>query len=196
MPAEPTTPSRTEKYVESRLPPRHFVSVVIALGGMQLLATMDGTVAIFALPKIQNELGMSDATRSWVVTAYVLTCGGLMLLGGRVGDTIGHKRTLIIGAALFTATSAMCGIAWTGSVLIVARLMKGVAAAIVTPTAMALLATAFPKGPARNAAVAMFGAMSSVGSLDASLTKMYLQRRRTISYRPRFSKCPPSDRYT
>ena len=95
----------------------------------------------------------------------MLASGGLLLLGGRIGDTIGHKRTLIVGAALFTFTSAMCGIAWDGSVLILARLLKGVAAAIVTPTAMALVATMFPKGPERNTAMVVFGAMASVGSV-------------------------------
>ena len=144
---------------------RHFVAVVSALSGIQLLATMDGTVAIFALPRIQNDLGLSDATRSWVISIYVLASGGLLLLGGRIGDTIGHKRTLIVGAALFTITSAMCGIAWDGSVLILARLLKGVAAAIVTPTAMALVATMFPKGPDRNTAMVVFGTMASVGSV-------------------------------
>jgi EmrB/QacA subfamily drug resistance transporter len=148
-----------------RMATRHFVAVVSALSGIQLLATMDGTVAIFALPKIQNDLGLSDATRSWVISIYVLASGGLLLLGGRIGDTIGHKRTLIIGAALFTITSAMCGIAWDGSVLILARLLKGVAAAIVTPTAMALVATMFPKGPDRNTAMVVFGTMASVGSV-------------------------------
>jgi EmrB/QacA subfamily drug resistance transporter len=149
----------------TRLVTRHFVAVVSALSGIQLLATMDGTVAIFALPKIQNDLGLSDATRSWVISIYVLASGGLLLLGGRIGDTIGHKRTLLIGAALFTITSAMCGIAWGGGVLILARLLKGVAAAFVSPTAMALVATMFPKGPERNTAMVVFGAMSTVGSL-------------------------------
>jgi len=162
MPVEPTTPQQTS---QTRLPRRRFVAVLSALGGIQLLAVMDGTVAVFALPKIQNELGLSDATRNWVITAYVLTTGGLMLLGGRIGDTIGHKRTLIVGAALFTITSAMCGIAWGGSVLVLARLLKGVAAAIVTPTAFALVATTFPKGPTRNAAMAVIGALASVGSV-------------------------------
>src|SRR5689334_15000445 len=74
------------------LPSRRFFAAVIAIGGMQLLATMDSTVAIVALPKIQDELGLSDAGRSWVITAYVLTFGGLMLLGGRLGDVIGRKR--------------------------------------------------------------------------------------------------------
>ena len=95
----------------------------------------------------------------------MLASGGLLLLGGRIGDTIGHKRTLIVGAALFTIASAMCGIAWDGGVLVLARLLKGVAAAIVTPTAMALVATTFPKGPARNTAMVVFGTMASVGSV-------------------------------
>ena len=157
MPPAPVEPPR--------LPTRRFVAVVSTLGGIQLLAMMDGTVAIFALPKIQNELGLSDATRSWVLTAYVLTSSGLMLLGGRIGDTIRSQAHLILGAALFTITSAMCGVAWDGGVLVVARLLKGVAAAIVAPTTMALIATTFPKGPERNAAMAVFGAMASVGSV-------------------------------
>ncbi|MFZ1176055.1 MAG: MFS transporter [Mycobacterium sp.] len=132
---------------------------------MQLMAAMDGPIAVFALPKIQNELGLSDAGRSWVITAYVLTFGGLMLLGGRLGDTIGRKRTFIVGVALFTIASAMCGIAWDGGALILARLLHGVAAAIILPTCMALVATTFPKGPARNAATAVFGAMGGVGAV-------------------------------
>jgi EmrB/QacA subfamily drug resistance transporter len=148
-----------------RLSTRRFVAVLSALGGIQLLATMDGTVAIFALPRIQNDLGLSDATRSCVITAYVLASGGLLLLGGRIGDTIGHKRTLVVGAALFTIASALCGVAWDGGVLVSARLLKGVASAIVGPTSMALVATTFPKGPARNTAMVVFGTMVSVGSM-------------------------------
>ncbi len=102
-----------------------FLSAVIAIGGMQLLATMDSTVAIVALPRIQDELGLSDAGRSWVITAYVLTFGGLMLLGGRLGDTIGRKRTFIVGVALFTIASILCGIAWNETTLVTARTVAG-----------------------------------------------------------------------
>jgi Na+/melibiose symporter-like transporter len=137
--ARPSTPSW--------LPSRRFFAAVIAIGGMQLLATMDSTVAIVALPKIQDELGLSDAGRSWVITAYVLTFGGLMLLGGRLGDTIGRKRTFIVGVTLFTIASILCGIAWDQT------------------TGLALVATTFPKGPARNAATAVFAAMTGVGSV-------------------------------
>ncbi|OBA92437.1 MFS transporter [Mycobacteriaceae bacterium 1482268.1] len=147
------------------LPSRRFIAAVVAIGGMQLLATMDSTVAIVALPKIQDELSLSDAGRSWVITAYVLTFGGLMLLGGRLGDTIGRKRTFIVGVALFTIASVLCGIAWDETTLVIARLLQGVGSAIASPTGLALVATTFPKGPARNAATAVFGAMTAVGSV-------------------------------
>jgi EmrB/QacA subfamily drug resistance transporter len=147
------------------LPSRRFTAAVIAIGGMQLLATMDSTVAIVALPKIQDELSLSDAGRSWVITAYVLTFGGLMLLGGRLGDTIGRKRTFIVGVALFTIASILCGLAWNEATLVTARLLQGVGAAIASPTALALIATTFPKGPPRNAATAIFAAMTGVGSV-------------------------------
>ncbi|ORW08563.1 MFS transporter [Mycobacterium kyorinense] len=171
MPSIPTpTPPQTvlgrfSKYLPEWRPSRRFFAAVIAIAGMQLMATMDGTIAIVALPKIQNELSLSDAGRSWVITAYVLTFGGLMLLGGRLGDTIGRKRTFIVGVALFTIASALCGIAWDEATLVIARLAQGIGAAIASPTALALVATTFPKGPARNAATAVFGAMTGVGSV-------------------------------
>ena len=165
MPVEPTTPGRTSRYLPSWLPSRWFIAAVTAIGGTQLMATMDGMIAVVALPKIQNELGLSDAGRSWVITAYVLTFGGLILLGGRLGDTIGHKRAFIVGVTLFTIVSAVCGIAWDGGALVVARLLQGVAAAIIAPTGMALVATTFAKGPQRNAAMAVLGAIGGVSSV-------------------------------
>ncbi|MGC2343532.1 MAG: MFS transporter, partial [Mycobacterium sp.] len=160
-----TATSSTAKSSTTWLPTRRFFAAVIAIAGMQLMATMDGTIAIVALPKIQNDLGLTDAGRSWVITAYVLTFGGLMLLGGRLGDTIGRKRTFTVGVALFTIASALCGIAWDDPTLVTARLLQGVGAAIATPTGLALIATTFAKGPARNAATAVFGAMAGVGSV-------------------------------
>jgi EmrB/QacA subfamily drug resistance transporter len=165
MPVEPTTLQRTNRYFPTWLLSRRFVGVVIAIGGVQLMAFMDGPVAVYALPKIQNDLGLSNAGRSWVITAYVVALAGLMPLGGRLGDTFGRKRTFLVGVALFTIASAMCGIAWDGGVLVLARLLHGAAAAIVAPTSMALVATTFPKGPTRNAATAVFGAMSGVGAV-------------------------------
>jgi EmrB/QacA subfamily drug resistance transporter len=161
----PLSSKRSSEAKSRWLPSRRFIAAVIAIGGMQLLATMDSTVAIVALPKIQNELGLTDAGRSWVITAYVLTFGGLMLLGGRLGDTIGRKRTFIVGVALFTIASILCGLAWDEATLVIARLLQGVGAAIASPTALALVATTFPKGPARNAATAVFASMTGIGSV-------------------------------
>ena len=84
---------------------------IVAITGMQLMSTLDGTIVIVALPRMQAELGLSDAAKSWVITAYVLTFGGLLLLGGRVGDAIGHKRAFISGVGVFTAASLVCGLA-------------------------------------------------------------------------------------
>jgi EmrB/QacA subfamily drug resistance transporter len=165
MPVKLTTPGRTSRFLPSRLPSRRFTAAVIAIGGMQLMATMDGMIAVVALPKIQIELGLSDSGRSWVITAYVLTFGGLILLGGRLGDAVGLKRTFIIGVALFTIDSAICGIAWSGGVLVLARLLQGVAAAIIAPTGMALVATTFAKGPSRNAAMGVLGAIAGLSSV-------------------------------
>ena len=158
--------ARTSRYYPAWLPSRRFIAAVIAIGGMQLLATMDSTVAIVALPKIQDELSLSDAGRSWVITAYVLTFGGLMLLGGRLGDTIGRKRTFIVGVALFTIASVLCGVAWDEATLVIARLSAGRRRRrSPRPTGLALVATTFPKGPARNAATAVFAAMTGIGSV-------------------------------
>jgi len=159
------TPRQRTSWYPTWLPSRRFIAAVVAIGGMQLLATMDSTVAIVALPKIQDELNLSDAGRSWVITAYVLTFGGLMLLGGRLGDTIGRKRTFIVGVSLFTIASILCGIAWNEPTLVTARLLQGVGSAIASPTGLALIATTFPKGPARNSATAVFAAMTGIGSV-------------------------------
>lgn len=163
--AERSAVDRFSRTLPAWLPSPRFIAAVVAIGGMQLMATMDGTVAIVALPKIQEQLSLSDASRSWVITAYVLTFGGLMLLGGRLGDTIGRKRTFVVGVALFTIASALCGVAWDEVTLVVARLLQGIGAAIASPTGLALVATTFPKGPGRNAAMAVFGAMTGVGSV-------------------------------
>src|SRR4051794_2789943 len=132
-------PVRTGRRRPDWMPSRRYIAAVIAIGGMQLLATMDSTIAIVALPRIQDELNLSDAGRSWVITAYVLTFGGLMLLGGRLGDTIGRKRAFIAGVGLFTIASILCGLAWNETTLVTARLLQGVGSAIASPTGLALI---------------------------------------------------------
>ncbi|MGE2721087.1 MFS transporter [Mycolicibacterium celeriflavum] len=159
------TRRRTGKRIPIWLHSRQLSAAVVAIGGIQLMVAMDGPIAVFALPIIQDELGLSDGGRNWVITAYLLTFGGLMLLGGRLGDTFGRKRVFIVGVALFTVASVMCGIAWDGGTLVVARLLQGAAGAVIAPTSLALVATIFPKGAARNAATAVFGAMAGFGAV-------------------------------
>ncbi len=166
MPVEPTTLHDPTRYFPAWLPPRRFIAAVIAIGGMQLMATMDGTIALVALPKIQNELGLSDAGRSWVIIASMLTFGGLMLLGGRLGDTIRAQAHSSSSGSRCSPSPRRCAASpGTRAPSLLARLLKGVAAAIVAPTSMALVATTFPKGPSRNAAMAVFGAMAGIGSV-------------------------------
>jgi EmrB/QacA subfamily drug resistance transporter len=138
---------------------------IIAITGMQLMSTLDGTIVIVALPRMQAELGLSDAGKSWVITAYVLTFGGLLLLGGRVGDAIGHKRAFLSGVGVFTIASLVCGLATDGITLIVARAVQGTGAAVAAPTGLALIATTYAVGNARNRAMAVSAAMQGVGSV-------------------------------
>lgn len=149
---------------------RHLTSsvlgiAIVAITGMQLMATLDGTIVIVALPRMQAELDLSDAGKSWVITAYVLTFGGLLLLGGRVGDAIGRKRAFISGVGVFTIASAACGLATDGPLLIAARAVQGIGAAVAAPTGLALIATTYAVGHARNRALAVSAAMQGAGSV-------------------------------
>src|ERR1700757_475588 len=114
---------------------------IVAITGMQLMSTLDGTIVVVALPRIQSELALSDAAKSWVITAYVLTFGGLLLLGGRVGDAVAHKRGFIGGVGMFTAASLVCGVAFHPAALIGARAVQGIGAAVAAPTGLALIAS-------------------------------------------------------
>ena len=144
----------------------HVLGIAIfAITGMQLMSTLDGTIVIVALPRLQAELDLSDAGKSWVITAYVLTFGGLLLIGGRVGDAIGHKRAFLSGVGVFTIASLVCGLATDGVTLIVARAVQGTGAAIAAPTGLALIATTYAVGHARNRAFAVSAAMQASGSV-------------------------------
>ena len=148
-----------------RLSDRVMGVAIVAITGMQLMSTLDGTIVIVALPRMQAELDLSDAAKSWVITAYVLTFGGLLLLGGRVGDAIGRKRAFISGVGLFTIASLVCGLATEQWTLIAARALQGVGAAVAAPTGLALIATTYAVGHARNQALAVSAAMQGLGSV-------------------------------
>ena len=138
---------------------------IVAITGMQLMATLDGTIVIVALPRMQADLDLSDSAKSWVITAYVLTFGGLLLLGGRIGDAIGQKRAFVSGVGVFTIASLVCGVATDPATLIVARAVQGTGAAVAAPTGLALIATTYAVGRARNQAMAVSAAMQGIGSV-------------------------------
>jgi len=147
----------------------------------QLMVALDATVINIALPSAQQALSISDADRQWVVTAYTLAFGGLVILGGRVADTIGRRRAFLIGLAGFALASAAGGAAPTFAVLLAARAAQGACAALLTPTALSLLAVTFTEPRERAKAFAVFGAIAGTGGalgllLGGVLTE-YLQWR-------------------
>ncbi len=129
----------------------------------QLMVVLDTAIVNVALPHIQNALGFSGAGLEWVVNGYALTFGGLTLLGGRTGDLLGRRTMFMAGLLLFTAASLAGGLATSQGWLVAARVVQGSGAAIVAPTALALITTSFPEGKPRNRALAVYAAMSALG---------------------------------
>lgn len=144
---------------------RAFGLAIVVLGSLQLMVVLDGTVANLALARLQSDLNLTDSGRTWVLTSYALAFGGLMLLGGRLGDVFGRRKMFIFGVALFTIASLLCGVAVNEAMLLASRALQGVGAAIASPTAFALVATTFAPGKARNQAIAIFAAMTGLGSV-------------------------------
>lgn len=136
---------------------------LVVIATAQLMVLLDLTIVNIALPSMQRELGFSTTGLSWVVDAYVLAFGGLLLLGGRTGDLFGRRRMLVIGIGLFTAASLAGGLATSQSWLITARVIQGIGAAIASPTALSLIGTTFPEGPRRHKAMAVYAGMSGAG---------------------------------
>ena len=136
---------------------------LVVIATAQLMFVLDSTVVNVALPHIQTALGFSYSGLEWVINAYALTLGGLLLLGGRAGDLLGRRRMFITGLLLFSAASLLGGLATSQAWLLAARAVQGVGGAIVAPTALALIANTFPEGPARNRAMGVYASMSGIG---------------------------------
>jgi EmrB/QacA subfamily drug resistance transporter len=136
---------------------------LLVIATAQLMVVLDATIVNVALPHIQTALGFSGSGLEWVVNAYALALGGLLLLGGRAGDQFGRRRMFVTGLLLFSAASLVGGLATSQAWLLAARVVQGVGGAIVAPTALALIATTFPQGPARNRAMGVYSGMSAAG---------------------------------
>jgi EmrB/QacA subfamily drug resistance transporter len=130
----------------------------------QMMVVLDATIVNVALPHIQHSLGFSSSSLSWVLNAYVLTFGGLLLLGARAGDLLGRRRTFLTGIALFSVSSLAGGLATSGWVLLAARAAQGIGGALAAPAALALLTVVFPDGPERVRAIGLFTTVSAAGA--------------------------------
>ena len=142
----------------------HPAITLTVIAASQLMVVLDATIVNIALPHIQEALRFSTTSLSWVLNAYTLTFGGLLLLGGRAGDILGRRRVFITGILIFSLASLLGGFATSSAWLLAARALQGVGGAIAAPTALALITTNFAEGPARNRAFGVFAAVSVSGA--------------------------------
>jgi EmrB/QacA subfamily drug resistance transporter len=133
------------------------------------MTALDGQIVILAMPSMQADLGLSISGLQWVLSGYLLSFGGLLLLGGRVGDLLGHRKLFTVGIVLFLVSSLFCGLAWNAELLIGARVVQGLSAALMAPTALALLMITFDEGPERNRALGIWTGTGAFGATAALL---------------------------
>ena len=128
------------------------------------MTVLDVSIVTVALPSIAQSLHLSPASLQWVLTAYAITFGGFLLLGGRAGDLLGRRRMFMAGLALFTLMSLVCGLASSTAMLVTARSFQGLGAAIISPATLSIITTTFDEGPERNKALGIWGAMGGAGA--------------------------------
>ncbi|MFZ1881341.1 MAG: MFS transporter [Gaiellaceae bacterium] len=142
------------------------------------MTVLDVSIVNVALPSIGKALHFTESNLQWVITAYAITFGGFLLLGGRAADLLGRRRVFYVGVAVFTIASFLCGLAWSEGVLIGARALQGLGAAIISPAALSIITTMFDEGPERNKALGIWGAIggsgAAVGVLAGGLLTKYL----------------------
>jgi EmrB/QacA subfamily drug resistance transporter len=149
--------------LEPPLDPRRWLALALLCGAF-FMVILDSAIVIVALPSIQADLGFSEQSLQWVLSAYAVTFGGLLLLGGRAADLLGRRRVFMAGVALFTLASLLSGLAWSPAALLSARALQGVGAAIMTPTALSIISTTFPEGSERNTALGIWGMNGGLGA--------------------------------
>src|SRR6266576_372914 len=142
------------------------------------MTILDVSIVNVALPSIAKDLNFSQENLQWVITAYAIAFGGFLLLGGRAADLLGRRRVFIVGVALFTLASLVCGLAQSEGMLIVARAVQGLGGAIITPAALSIVMTSFEEGAERNKALGIWGALggsgAAVGVLAGGVLTKYL----------------------
>ncbi|MFI9251135.1 MFS transporter [Streptomyces sp. NPDC053069] len=129
----------------------------------QLMVILDGTIVSVALPSIQHSLGFSSSSLAWVVNAYLVPFGGLLLLAGRLGDLIGRKRVFIAGLAVFTAASLLCGVSQDPAMLLASRFVQGIGGAVTSAVTLGMVVTLFPRSKERAKAIGVYSFVQSAG---------------------------------
>src|SRR5881275_891417 len=140
---------------------RWFALYVLCLGSLMIV--LDATIVNVALPSIKEDLGFSKTSLAWVVNAYLLTYGGFLLLGGRLGDLFGHRRLFLAGISLFTVASLLCGLSTTQGMLIAARTVQGLGGAVASAVSLSLMMTLFTEPAERAKAMGIFGFVAAGG---------------------------------
>ncbi|CAL9394282.1 MFS transporter [Streptomyces sp. Tu 3180] len=148
--------------VSSRRPYSRWASLVVLCAGT-LMTVLDGNIVTVAMPAVQSDLGFDAPGLAWVVNAYLIPFGGLLLLAGRLGDLVGRKRMFTSGLAVFTAASVLCGVATDRGALIAARALQGVGGAMTSAVVLGMLVALFPEARERARAIAVFSAVGAAG---------------------------------
>src|SRR4051812_26497706 len=139
-----------------------WAALYVLCAGM-LMIVLDATIVNVALPSIQDDLGFSQSNLAWVVNAYLIAFGGLLLLAGRAGDLLGQRRVFLSGLTLFTAASALCAVSQTQEMLIAARFVQGVGGALTSAVILGMIVTMFPQGREQAKALGVYGFVASAG---------------------------------
>src|SRR4051795_5670872 len=139
-----------------------WIALVVLCVGM-LMIVLDATVVNVALPSIQDDLGFSTSSLAWVVNAYLIAFGGLLLLAGRLGDLLGRRNVFLAGLGVFTVASLLCGVAQTQELLVAARFLQGVGGALTSAVILGMIVTMFPDPREQAKAIGVYGFVASAG---------------------------------
>jgi len=142
---------------------RRWLTLAI-VGAAFFMTVLDVAIVNVAIPSIKDDLNITESSVQWVITAYAITFGGFLLLGGRMADLLGRRRIFIVGLTIFTAASLVCGLANAAGVLFAARAVQGIGAAIISPAALSIVTTTFEEGAERNKALGIWGALGGSGA--------------------------------
>ena len=161
-------PNPQHTHPQAQLDPRRWKALALLCTAF-FMVILDSAIVVVALPSIDADLAFAAGDLQWVLSAYLLSFGGLLLLGGRAADLLGRRRMFILGTGLFALASLGAGLAGTVAALLAARVLQGVAAAIMTPTALSILMTTFEEGAERNKALGIWGSTGAIGGTAAWL---------------------------